>query len=78
MELLSYIMYYSTIIETEMRSYPMLSTSYLFEFPDDLEDILVCVNCLYDTGQYHRAVSIIKAKTDYKVCLMSYLLSTPS
>ena len=35
---------------------------------DKVDDVLVFANCLYQTGQYHRAIAVVKNRTDVKVC----------
>ena len=41
---------------------------------DKVDDVLVFANCLYQTGQYHRAIAVVKNGTDVKVCEHAYYL----
>ena len=41
---------------------------------DKVDDVLVFANCLYQTGQYHRAIAVVKNRTDVKVCEHAYHL----
>ncbi|KAF6040458.1 CDC16 [Bugula neritina] len=41
---------------------------------DNVEDVLVCANCLYHTGQYHRAVAVVKNRIDLKTNAEGVLL----
>ncbi|XP_067949328.1 cell division cycle protein 16 homolog [Watersipora subatra] len=41
---------------------------------DDVNDVLVCASCLHQSGQYHRAIGIVKSKTDFKTNARSVLL----